>query len=190
MTTPDVEVRVEDPHLRDRIDGQSVALSDLTDRLGRRAVVDAEGLAVVVSDVRVHPRHTEVGVGRDHRGNRLDPVVVDRDVQPVRKATFHEVARHFWSPFQPVDPASTARYARVRIRTSGDAPYLWATCSPSCTPRRTASRAASARLATPSFDSTDDTWWSTVFGDSTNWSAMSELRRPRAISRSTSSSRV
>jgi hypothetical protein len=39
-----VEVRVEDPHLGDPVDGQAVALGGAPDRLGVGAVVDAEGL--------------------------------------------------------------------------------------------------------------------------------------------------
>src|SRR4051812_35270443 len=97
--TPGIEVRIEDPHLCDVVDGQSVPLGDLTDRLGRWAVVDAKGFVVVVADVRVHPRHTEIGVGRHDGGDGLHSVHIHRYVQPIREGTFYEVARHFWSPF-------------------------------------------------------------------------------------------
>ena len=71
-----MEVRVEDPHLGDPVDGQAVALGGAADRLGVGAVVDAEGLAPVVGDVGVDPGDAFAGVDLDYvepeaRGPRL-----------------------------------------------------------------------------------------------------------------------
>lgn len=70
------------------------------------------------------------------------------------------------------------RTVRIDGRTHiGSVPYLGVAGSPSWMPRRAASRAAAPRLDTPSLVSTDDTWWSTVFADTTSCSAISVLRR-------------
>ena len=56
-------------------------------------------------------------------------------------------------------------------------------------PRRVAARAASDRVRTPSLARIDETWWSTVLGETNRRWAMSALRRPSATRARTSISR-
>src|SRR5262245_51587749 len=57
-----VEVGVEYAHPADRVDRQTVAPGRLADRLRGRAVVDAEGLRLVLAHIGVDPGDAVVGV--------------------------------------------------------------------------------------------------------------------------------
>src|SRR4029079_15198626 len=95
----EVEVRIEDAHLRDGLDGQSVALGGTADGLGGGSVAHAERRAAVVAHVGVDPRHAVIGVRGDHGADRIRAAVVGRDVEPVREPSLDEVAGHDPPPF-------------------------------------------------------------------------------------------
>ena len=57
-------------------------------------------------------------------------------------------------------------------------------------PRRRGTAAAAARFGSPSFLSTDETWWSTVFSERNKRSASWAFVRPCANRASTSNSRA
>ncbi len=77
-------------------------------------------------------------------------------------------------------------------RSSGDSPYFGVDASPSCEdkPRAAAADTASRLLPTDNLLRMADTWWSTVLGDTTRRSAISEFVRCSQSRARTSSSRV
>lgn len=80
-----IEVRIEHTHRGDGTHRQVVAARGLADRLGRRAVVDAERLAQVFTHIRVDPGDTTLQVVLDHGAAGLGALRVDRNPQAVGK---------------------------------------------------------------------------------------------------------
>src|SRR5262245_41305063 len=89
-----VEVRIEDRDPRDPRDRQAVALPRAADRLGTRGVVDAPRRRAVVTDVRMDPRHAEVFVDPDDAAADVDTGLAERQLEPIGKDPFDQVARH------------------------------------------------------------------------------------------------
>jgi hypothetical protein len=92
------------------------------------------------------------------------------------------------------NPAGIARSCSqrpgVQARTRGPMPrFAVARYRTSRTPSRRAAVTASPRVRASSLRRIEATWWSTVLTERKSRSAMSELRRPSARRRSTSSSR-
>src|SRR5690606_629139 len=85
--------------LGDPLDRQTVAGRDLPDRLGVGCVVDAEGPALVLGDVRVEPGDAQVTVALHHGLADLGPRVRRRDVQALAESSLHQVTGH---PTPPV----------------------------------------------------------------------------------------
>src|SRR5262249_36657152 len=73
-----------------------------------RRVVDADGLAIVVADVRVHPADTKLGVAVDDAEADLRAGVRCGDLQPERECTLDQVAGHVRWPPHLIAPASPA----------------------------------------------------------------------------------
>src|SRR4030081_2221434 len=85
-----VEVRVEYPDLSYPIDRQVVASGGLADGLGRWCVVDGKGRALVLAHVRVHPRHTLLGIALDDRLTGVSTNIVDGDLEPIGKTALDD----------------------------------------------------------------------------------------------------
>src|SRR5215218_5474673 len=156
-----VEVRVEDPHLGDPVDGQAVACGGAADRLGGGAVVDAEGLASVIGDVGVDPGDAFGGVDLDHGQAGLSALGVGRDLQAVGEGALDHVAGHARSfGLRAGRSGCLGVSSRPRPVASGGSPYLPDTGAPSAwwIFRSAATRAASCRDRTPSLARIAETW--------------------------------
>src|SRR5690242_20602635 len=70
---PEVEVRVEDPHLGDGVDGQSVRGRGALDRLAARTIDHAVRPRTVARDIGGHPGDALFCVVVDHGETRFRP---------------------------------------------------------------------------------------------------------------------
>src|SRR3712207_2513888 len=93
-----VEVRVQHAHPADAVHGQAGALGRLADSLGVGAIVDAEGLAVVLADVGMHPGHPHVRVLVHHTQAGGGPLDVDGNLKTTCKSPFDHVTWHSVPP--------------------------------------------------------------------------------------------
>src|SRR5215217_5312687 len=89
-----IEVGIEDGDLRDAVDGQPVARGGLANGFRIRAVVDAEGASLVDADIRLDPRHPEVGVAVDHAEAGGAAILTDRNLQTIGERALHHVPWH------------------------------------------------------------------------------------------------
>src|SRR5262245_42435774 len=163
-TSLDVEVRIQDRDLVDRVDGEAVPLGGLPDGLWVGPVVHAVRLLLVVTHVGVDPRDAEVRVPADHAETCDGALTRHRNAESIRKRPFDDVTRHrgLLSLGRVVRPASILHSARLAY--IGRIPHFEPRDGHSCPrrPSRAASRTASSRLRAPSLARAADTWWSTV----------------------------
>src|SRR2546423_15172211 len=175
------EVGTEPRHLAQVADRQTGALGGEPDRLGIRAVVDAEAPLLVGRDVGVQPRHAERGVQLDDPQAGLRSGFVGQERESACERPLDEIPGHC-HPL-PGLPFLQTNLRRARARVFGRIPYLPGTPMPNLR----AAAAASPRDAAPSFWRIAETWWPAVFSEMKRRLAISALLNPLSSSASTSS---